>query len=288
MQQPARPLKKPIPEPPTKEAAAAKALNEQGYLLAHRICDEITNSSSCGWRLLGSEYPVTAADGSETKIDHVLSRGDLHLTIECKRAHPMYKRWLFFHRDSSSIFIEAARCGQRPVRSDSEMRHDISVFAMPNGCCCYNYYLECAIDRQNQASSAKTIEEAFQQVMRGHSGLMAKLLSFEQGFFLRSIPVVITTAEMLGVEYDLNEVSLELGMIEGSALRLKPLEFCAVTFHADNSLSVGWKYNQRVPQSIESDMRLWQTRTIFVVSAPATGDFLTWAGRNLTDLVHPA
>src|SRR5438552_1208307 len=95
-------------------------------------------------------------------------------------AHPSYKRWVMFDvADASAVggnalFIEVASFSRKPVQSASDVTHTVRPFAVAPPCRVFNYYLECALDYNGKASSTKTIEDAFQQVMKGHSGMMAK------------------------------------------------------------------------------------------------------------------
>src|SRR4051812_34297767 len=98
-------------DPPklTSEEIAAAALNEQGFLLQQVLREKLTNKiqgdgdNQSTWTYVANEYAVTAEDGSQTRIDLVLQHGHgskIFLCVECKRAHPDYKRWLFFDRSA--------------------------------------------------------------------------------------------------------------------------------------------------------------------------------------------
>jgi hypothetical protein len=60
----------------TPEQLVADGLNQQGFLLAQAVRNEIDmhipNGSYKGWKCLTHEYSVTAVDGSQTRIDLVL------------------------------------------------------------------------------------------------------------------------------------------------------------------------------------------------------------------------
>jgi hypothetical protein len=282
--------------PLTPEEAVTKALNEQGFLFAQIVREKFRNrlrgdlETQSGWRFVAQEYPVTASDGSQTRIDFVLCAGDHHLTLECKRANPDYKRWVFFDKadetsmDGGDLFIETALFTQRPVQSPAHVKHEVRRFAMPPPCHVFNYYVECAIDQEKQASATKTIEDAFQQVMKGHSGLMAKLLSFDSGACLRSIPVVVTTAELLEAQFDPSKISLEDGCIDQADVAPTQLEFCAVNYHANDMLAVKSGFAPDTLRDIEADLLYRQIRTVFVVHAPAINKFLNWASGDLRSL----
>src|SRR6266446_2966780 len=150
---------------------------------------------------MATEYPVTAADGSQTRIDILLthrSASGVYMCMECKRPNPKYKTWIFFDTDTnvagmndSTVFIETIFVSTRPAKP-GDMKHNLARLPkhhMP----LFSYYIEGAINREHQGdptqknqsksvtakqprlqsmSSTETIEKAFQQVVRGHSGLM--------------------------------------------------------------------------------------------------------------------
>lgn len=66
--------KKPQPPPDPKQVVLA-ALNEQGFLFQQIIREKVRNQikgdtdTQAHWTFVACEYPVTAADGSQTRID---------------------------------------------------------------------------------------------------------------------------------------------------------------------------------------------------------------------------
>jgi hypothetical protein len=143
-------------------------------------------------------------------------------------------------------------------------------------CPVFNAYLEVAIDRQGRSGHTETIEGAFLQVMKGHTGLMAKILSFETDFLLCSIPIVVTTAELCRADYDIADVPLKTGKIDHSKISVAAIEFCAVNFHANDEFSLNSRYVSTSRGSITEDLANWKRRTIFVVQAQNISDFLKW------------
>lgn len=282
--------------PLSPEQVVANALNEQGFLFAQIVREKICNRVDEGgdeqrhWAVEAAEYPVTASDGSQTRIDLVLrygGRNDVCLAVECKRANPLYKRWVFFDKangagaNDQSLLLETVLISQRPITSPFHVTHIVRRFPTANPCHIFNYYLEAAIDRQNQSSATKTIEEAFQQVMKGQSGLMAKMLSFDSGHFLRAVPVVVTTAELTEAQFDQKRISLRDGRIDVNELKLSSLPFCAVNYHADDKLAVQSTNNSMSRTNIQNDLQYWQTRTVFVVQSQSVNHFLRWAAEYL-------
>ena len=116
--------------------------------------------------------------------------------------------------------------------------------------------------------------------MKGHSGLMAKLVSSNDNKFLRSIPLVVTTAELVEAKFDPKQVSIENGMIAAADLQLAPMDWCAVNYRADDNLALPGLTPQERSVGL-NDLINSQIRTVFVVRALAINKFLNWASCNL-------
>src|SRR6266404_2450997 len=98
-------------KPPTLHEMVADAMNEQGFLLAQAVQAHVQHRSPMmvgglpPWEYTQREYPVTASDGSQTRIDlefRSAREKGVYACIECKRAHPAYKRWVFFNQDRTN------------------------------------------------------------------------------------------------------------------------------------------------------------------------------------------
>jgi hypothetical protein len=116
--------------------------------------------------------------------------------------------------------------------------------------------------------------------MKGQSGLMAKFESTGNSAETRSIPVVVTTAELLEAGFDPRDVSLETGTIDAAKVTVAPMDYCAVNYRADDSLALP----NLTPDERSvgfNDLINAQIRTIFVVRATAINAFLNWASENL-------
>jgi hypothetical protein len=148
------------------------ALNEHGFLLQQvtrqKLEGYMANSTTDtrdkwtdSWRFLAAEYPVTAADGSQTRIDMLLRHKNatgVHICMECKRPNPKFKKWIFFDRDSNvtgmhswQITAETIVAGKRSLAKLSNMRQ-VPVLS---------YYLEAGVKRDGSVSSTEAIEKAF-------------------------------------------------------------------------------------------------------------------------------
>ena len=278
----------------TAEQRVAAALNEQGFLFSQAIRDKVkfdrpgNGLPQKAWKYVTQEYAVTAADGSQTRIDLVLqhARSQGHfLCVECKRANPHFKQWVFFDQEfgpggtaHADAYFEEFHVTQRPITKTSSAHHAM-VRHMVDSCAVFNMYLEVAVDRNKKWGHTETIEDAFLQVTQGQTGFMAKQLTFEGPFDVKAIPVVVTTAKLFNADFDTGCVSLEHGMINPSDLKLNPIEFCAVNYHANDSLAVRSKYSVGIV-AMEHDV-VFQVRTVFVVQAEAVISFLNWVSSTI-------
>jgi len=288
--------KNPTTSHSSQEERVATALNQQGFLFSQVIREKIrfdrpgNGQPQKAWKFLTEEFSVTAADGAQTRIDLVLGNvrnPGAYLCIECKRMNPLYKEWIFFDRrrrpDGSpnwEAYFESFRLSGRPIRPEAPAHHGMERCPIGQTSFIFTYYLEVAIDKQNKPGSTETIETAFQQITRGQAGFMAKQLEFEGPFKMVAIPAVVTTAKLYEARFDEGQISLDAGTIEPSMLKLDPMEFCAVNYHANDQLAVRSKYAQPL-KTIELDMEFGQIRTVFVVQSEAILKFLDWLDANI-------
>jgi hypothetical protein len=277
--------------PHSHEERVAAALNQQGFLFSQVIREKIrfdrpgSNRPQKAWKFLTEEFSVTATDGTQTRIDLVLDSGrntGTYVCIECKRMNPLYKDWVFFDRrrgpggePQMDAYFESFRLSGRPIRPEAPPHHGMERCSIGQMPFIFTYYLEVAVDKQNKPGSTETIEAAFQQITRGQAGFMAKQLEFEGPFKAVAIPVVVTTAKLYEARFDEGQISLNAGTIEPSMLKLDPMEFCAVNYHANDQLAVRSKYSPPL-KTIELDMEFGQIRTVFVVQSEAILKFLDW------------
>jgi hypothetical protein len=284
------------PQQTTQEEKVAAALNEQGFLFSQVVREKIKcDRPGAGqpqrfWRCLTNEYAVTAADGMQTRIDLVLQHvrdPGVFLCVECKRANPLYKQWVFFDREcgpggtsQTDMYFESFRADLRPLRSNTDALHALERYSSRSPCALFNLYLEVAVDRKNRAGYTETIEDAFLQVTRGQTGFMAKQLTFQGPFYIVAFPVVITTAQLFEARFDIGQVSLSAGTIKPSDVTLVPMEFCAVNYHANDKLAVRSDYAPALT-TIENDILFGQTRTVFVVQSNSIILFLNWLNANI-------
>lgn len=278
------------------------ALNEQGFLLQqavkHHVTTRCDEEPQHHWLVDLEEYPVTAADGEQTRIDLVLRhKGDEHLNLclECKRHNPKWKTWVFWGTEAervdekkSSMRVQTLEIPHPPRKNGERLRryrHEIAHqgIALP----VFQYYLELRLEppprqgrrSEKKASSTEAIENACRQAVRGQTGLTECLykMHIESSGSLRhrAVPVVVTTAELLTLEFDANDIDMATGTIEPGDVTATRVDFAAVGYHGDDTLGVqdpeGFG-RQRL--HVELDRRM--SRTVFVVRANRLNEFLKW------------
>jgi len=270
---------------------ASAAMNEQGFLFAQKVQESLQypspgKVSPPEWEYIDREYPVTASDGSQTRVDLVFRNArhpGVHACIECKRADPLYKRWVYFNEDRISQYgtlhfeiIQLTQIGpvDLPMKYHGNhlIRHRPSVLLCP----VFNSYLEVAIERNQRAGYTETVETAFLQIIKGHTGMMAKLLSFKERLFLCSIPIVVTTAELFRARFHTGNVDLKTGKLEPKDLTVEQMDFCAVNYHPNDELSLKSEHARSSRTNVRQDIDSWQARTIFVVRGDKVENFLSW------------
>ena len=288
-------MSKPPPESPSPEELVAAALNEQGFLFSQLIRETIRfgvsgKGKSTPWDCVTAEYPVTASDGCQTRIDIVLRHSKasgVHVCLECKRANPLFKRWVFFDKtyltdEAGGFYFECYRNPSRPANLNTVVQ-GIVRRPTPTGFGLFQLYVEAAVNRAGKAGATQTIEDALLQVIQGQTGLMAKQPSFTGPSAVLAIPVIVTTAQLFEAQFDPERVSCASGEIAAKDLKLEPLEYCAVNYHPNDELSASGRSSGSASGNIEEDVMNWQTRTVFVVHAESVIRFLNWLGSHFAD-----
>jgi hypothetical protein len=259
---------------------AAKALNEHGFLFQllvrknNEIQHHLHEDSANDWQIVGEEYPVTALDGTQTRIDLVLrhqrSRG-FHICLESKRPNPKFKSWLFFDEALSVV-----RTANFFLESSSRI---VELEKPTVQCKVFRYYVEAAIKRggNESVSASDNIETAFRQLIAGSSGLMRHLRAHGDPQDTRhSVSALVTAAKLFEVAFDIRAVWSD-GTIDPSNLSLVPIDFCAVNYHADDSFRLDGQ-PQAALRNVVSSLIAEQRRSIFIVQASSMKKFLEWAG----------
>jgi hypothetical protein len=286
------------PREATPAEVVAAALNEQGFLFQHSVIEELAELKPHGsyphnWMVEASEVPVSLPNEAETRIDIVLrnqasGESPWYAVLECKRLMREYKRWVFFsktHRSRPSAgnyYIEHGDLqGSWNGYGVAPMNHRLERRPAPDGHEAFDFYLEV---RLNWPGSGKTvsatnaIEDAFQQVTLGQAGLALRMRATNVLKF-RLLPVVVTTAELMGASYDATRISLEHGRIEPTDLTLENRRWVAVNYRVNDVICQHSRFTTNRSQEIGVDIAARQVRTVFVVQAAHIHEFLAWLWR---------
>ena len=281
----------------TPEEIVCAALNEQGYLFHHKIIEVLQtpnepNGFKHGWYVEASEVPVSLLDGTETRVDIVLrlrvrqQESPWRVIIECKRAAPDYKRWLFFSKSeqskgagSGSYFIERGDLDRGwDTQGEPPMARRTTAIPATDECPVFEFGVEAKIERPNNSkkfSATEAIEDALRQVTLGQAGLAVKLKR-GRATCVRFIPVICTTAELMAAHFDSETVSLDRGMIEPKDIKLEPRNWLAIQYRISDAVSHSSGFSDNLADSIANQLVTHQFRTVFVVQAKSIKPFLQW------------
>jgi hypothetical protein len=295
----ASPTKSPSP---SAEEVAAIALNEQGYLLQHKLANvletpEPDGSFPHGWEIEAEEVPVSLSSELQTRIDLLLrhrprDNNPWRAVVESKRASPDFKRWVFFgqtdrHPNPShrKYYVERADLTASGWHHGSEspppMNHTLWQHEGSKECEAFDFYLEAKIEppqKQQRASATTSIEDALYQVTLGQAGLSCHLRRARELNF-RLLPVVVTTAEVYAARFATAQVTLERGAVDPADLKLEPMDWLAVHYRVSDAVSQMCGFTTNLARDIGAHVALRQVRTVFVTRATHLQHFLAWLGK---------
>jgi hypothetical protein len=294
-------MSKPPLQSLSSEEIAAQALNEQGYLLHHRILDTIHSASrndqwGDSWAVEAFEVPVSLPNHDQTRIDIVLKHKKQGtpwwLVVECKRAAPEYKRWIFFGQNQigrgpspNNYYIENAKLAgswNNSTEPEPKMMHSLDHRAAAVDCPVYDFGVEAKLNRaenSKRVSATDTIEDALHQVTLGQTGLALKLRAAHE-LTINLVSIVVTTADIVSAEFDCGKVSLSNGFIDSKEIKLQPRKWLAVNHRASDVICQFSRFSTLKQTSIGDHVRSWQVRTVFVVQAEHVLEFLAWLDKH--------
>jgi hypothetical protein len=212
------------------------ALNHSGYPFEKSIEDAVyqaRNDSNSLWRVSTRNYAVQF-QGSRSEIDFILRKdgGKTLLVLECKRAHPDYKVWVFFED-----VREATTANGRCIRLYAEENHKWFQLVKREFPDLISPLTRKAIEVRygkdekggKRHYTTEQIEQACLQVTIGSLALVEEyLLPYRQKPQVESIvPVVVTTAKLKKVilEDENGVVGISDGNINLSKAELKDISW---------------------------------------------------------------
>lgn len=214
------------------------ALNKEGFFF-QKYCAEKIRAS--GWTVEIEEYPISENESFDIKATLALFETTLNTAVvECKRSDPKRKQWAFFRKESSSAnmsefavqthhlsseiggFLRKGRVWQGVLEILNE-----EELGFP---CCHTVGLEMYKDEKNARdwkANPQTVYGACLTVAKGvnylfeseahrlHNNLRIDInrlrsqLKIPCFFGGDLIPVVITSAPILSVSFDPNDMDIE-------------------------------------------------------------------------------
>ena len=288
-------MPKDTPDKLSKDDIARRALNEHGFIFQNRISDLFLAEKSGNWRIAATELPVSLGPlHDETRVDIVLERhssvanATWHIAVECKRALPDFKTWLFFDDTprvqqvpAHCLFMQAATLASSwDGNGEPPLTKRVIQYELPQNLPLplFNFYLEArenAPSRGGGVSSTKTIEDAFYQVTLGTVGLSRKLPRIQKSEF-RVVPVVVTTAEIFAADFAPAQVSVARGEIASEDLKLRPLDWLCVNYSVSDKVAAFAALTTHPGRSLSDQLSQHSLRSVFVVRAPQLKNFLLW------------
>jgi hypothetical protein len=210
------------------------ALNHSGYPFEMSIEDVVhqaRDESGSPWQLMTRNYAVQF-QGNQSEIDCILCNetGKTLLVVECKRAHPDYKAWVFFE-DVRGATTANGRC-IRCYAEDNHKRFQLVKCEFPD---LISPLTRKAIEVRHgdgkkggkKPYATEQIEQACLQVTIGSLALVEEyFLPYRQKPQAESIvPVVVTTAKLKKVilEDENGVVGISDGNINLSKAELKDI-----------------------------------------------------------------
>ncbi len=213
------------------------------------------------WRVTAREHPWTIRAG-RGYIDLVLSRGDVHLAIECKRTRDAV--WMFLMPDSRQLSRSHARVrwtDSRQQRPDLSDWGDVQVYPRsPEADFC--------VVRGQGEKDTPLLERIAASIADAAEGLSADLLELKKSSRRTSVivPVIVTTADLMPSQFDPAAIDLRTGEVALASFTTVP----HVRFR--KSLAASHIRHEYPPEAF-SDLSAASERTIFVVSGH---HFISW------------
>lgn len=213
------------------------------------------------WRVTGREHPWRTANASGF-IDLVLSDGNTHLVIECKRTREA--TWMFLMPDQKQMSRSHARIcwtDTSPHQRALTGWGDIQVYPeSPES-------EFCAVRGQGEGH-VPLLERLAASAVESSEGLAADFLelSRESRASHVIVPVIVTNASLVTAAFDPTDVDLMSGQLESAEYEHVP----HVRFR--KSLGPSESPIEYEPESLE-ELAAGSVRTVFVVQGP---EFTGW------------
>jgi hypothetical protein len=276
--------------------AFGKVLNSHGYGFQYSILkrnDDLLYRGGSRWTIVDDEIPVKVQDG-ETKIDFVLSLGSnipIYMIAECKKVNPALSNWCFIKAPNAI----RNRSKYEPLLLECIQQNDSGLLfsSSHQGVSQDNHYhipIELRSNENGEAhdSGHGAIENATAQVCRGLNGYVEFLAKNRQIISGKKktmlLPVIFTTAKVWVSDIDLSLTNLDNGKVDVNQIKLEKRSWVFYQYKQ----SPGIKHVQEPSEHSEDIKKLLELeyiRTIAIVTASGTEEFLRWS--SFTDDYNP-
>lgn len=274
--------------------ARTHALNVEGVYFQRRVADVLDDES---WTVVAEEYPVAFPPGNgpmlgkEGRLDiRAEKQFPGHVTVlavECKKADPDYKEWVFFRKDLGTVRAAAILRREKAGAiqgSDGRDRWDIPTLIadLTTGIIC-NDAREVKAEYGKPDSwktATKRIEDGCYQAAQATQALVREI-GIRQGLLLDRkmepamttwvIPMVVTTANLLVCRFDPARVSLETGEIDWNNVSYDPRDAVALEYPLPTHLQM----RPSDPLALRpEEVHTFTKKHVFIVKATSLGAFL--------------
>jgi hypothetical protein len=276
------------------------ALNVEGIFFQRRVADIFRWA---GWTVAAEEYPVAFPPGNwpivgkegrlDIRVEKRFPERRIVLAVECKKADPDYKDWVFFpkgHDESikSAQVIRKEKDGATTSTTGRD-RWEITtaIVGFDTGPTCQDARELKAEHRKTNSwkSATERIEKACYQAAQATQALVIEI-GRRQGLLLDHqmepevttavMPMVVTTANLLLCHFDAKHVSLLTGEIDWTQVSYEAVNLIILEYPLPVHLQMKPLEPLKLPPE---DVDTFAKKHVFIITGSGLEDFLQ--GENL-------
>jgi hypothetical protein len=262
-----------------------EALNWHGVFLKKRVLEEVRTTPGMG--IFAEEFGVAFNEPVAIDIVGVDHREDRQLlfVFECKRAYTKEKTWVFF-KDIDPTF---RLC--RAVSGIMQLGHYTTGTAVAEKPAVCSEGYELVASEKAFKADQRPVYEAGNQLCKGFLGFLRTRMSqrhrptsVPDKMLDCILPVLVTTAELRVAEFDVSQISLQTGNLDGDlALTTRDWLILKHPFAAIENASFS-DFRKDPPH--QQDVQHWSQmyrESLFVVNSAKLPVFLTKEFRDYLD-----
>ena len=286
----------------TQDEWTIHALNIHGVFFERRCAVAVAETS--GWKVLATNYPVEYPPpsgplrGKESNLD-IWARKDvdtnfvIDVLIECKKANPDFVNWAFFPRSNSApattfSYANATNIpnpsGSGPWATELKLRNGTTTLDIASDAReVRGDYLKHQGGNKTKTSNAAIQEAAYQVALACRAILSEESLLLDKARYSPDhpappwtakayIPIIVTTAELLRVDFSPKSTNLVSGEIALNEAKLTPVQSVVYEYALPKHL----QYSPVKPLEIlkTGDTDTFSRMHILIVRAEGLSSFL--------------